>query len=186
MRSDVSDTLPGVAIAISLVPPLSVVGLTLESGAFRQALGALLLFGTNVTAIIATGVVVLLAYGARSVAQASQHPVGRLGVRTFVVIAGLVVLVSVPLAVGSYHVFQQERLVTAAQPAVQRWASTRTTQIVEITFERGVLQVTAAAPPSGPDVASLRRALDDADLTNVPVRLSLVFGSTQQEPATAG
>ena len=33
VRRDISDTLPGVAIAISLVPPLSVVGLTLESGA---------------------------------------------------------------------------------------------------------------------------------------------------------
>ena len=35
-RSDVSDTLPGVAIAISLVPPLAVVGLTLESGSTRS------------------------------------------------------------------------------------------------------------------------------------------------------
>lgn len=32
-RSDISDTLPGVTIAISLVPPLAVVGLTLEAGA---------------------------------------------------------------------------------------------------------------------------------------------------------
>ncbi len=47
-RDDISDTLPGVAIAISLVPPLAVVGLTLESGAPDQALGALLLFATNV------------------------------------------------------------------------------------------------------------------------------------------
>jgi len=46
-RSDISDTLPGVAIAISLVPPLAVVGLTLESGAPHQSLGALLLFTTN-------------------------------------------------------------------------------------------------------------------------------------------
>jgi uncharacterized hydrophobic protein (TIGR00271 family) len=51
-RSDISDTLPGVAIAISLVPPLAVVGLTLESGAPRQSLGALLLFVTNVAAIL--------------------------------------------------------------------------------------------------------------------------------------
>jgi uncharacterized hydrophobic protein (TIGR00271 family) len=42
-RRDIADTLPGVAIAISLVPPLSVVGLTLSSGAPDQALGALLL-----------------------------------------------------------------------------------------------------------------------------------------------
>lgn len=32
VRKDISDTLPGVAIAISLVPPLAVVGLTAEAG----------------------------------------------------------------------------------------------------------------------------------------------------------
>jgi len=52
-REDVSDTLPGVAIAISLVPPLAVVGISLEAGAPSDAAGALLLFGTNVLAILA-------------------------------------------------------------------------------------------------------------------------------------
>lgn len=61
-RSDISDTLPGVAIAISLVPPLSVVGLTLEAGKPVQAAGALLLFVTNVSAILASGTVVLAFY----------------------------------------------------------------------------------------------------------------------------
>ncbi|HMQ29055.1 MAG TPA: DUF389 domain-containing protein, partial [Acidimicrobiales bacterium] len=61
-RSDISDTLPGVAIAISLVPPLAVVGLTLESGATEEALGALLLFCTNVAAILLSGVVVMAVY----------------------------------------------------------------------------------------------------------------------------
>lgn len=61
-REDISDTLPGVAIAISLVPPLAVVGLTLESGAPDEALGALLLFVTNVSAILAAGLVVMTVY----------------------------------------------------------------------------------------------------------------------------
>ncbi|MEZ5143183.1 MAG: DUF389 domain-containing protein [Acidimicrobiales bacterium] len=65
-RDDISDTLPGVAIAISLVPPLAVVGLTLESGAGDQALGALLLFLTNVCAILGTGLVVMAVYRGRS------------------------------------------------------------------------------------------------------------------------
>jgi uncharacterized membrane protein len=43
VRADISDTLPGIAIAISLVPPLAVAGL---------------LFGTNLAAIVATGPVV--------------------------------------------------------------------------------------------------------------------------------
>ena len=78
VRSDVSDTLPGVAIAISLVPPLVVVGLTLESGVPDESVGALLLFGTNVAAIIATGTLVLLLYRIRDVAAAAGLPVGRL------------------------------------------------------------------------------------------------------------
>jgi uncharacterized membrane protein len=60
-HGEVADTLPGVAIAIPLVPPLVVAGLLLESERYRAAAGALVLFGTNVTAIIATGTVVLLA-----------------------------------------------------------------------------------------------------------------------------
>jgi uncharacterized hydrophobic protein (TIGR00271 family) len=61
-RPDISDTLPGVAIAISLVPPLAVAGLTLQSGAPGQCLGALLLFATNVAAILASGSVVMALY----------------------------------------------------------------------------------------------------------------------------
>ena len=62
VRKDISDTLPGVAIAISLVPPLAVVGLTLESGAHEQALGALLMFVSNVSAILVTGLLVMVLY----------------------------------------------------------------------------------------------------------------------------
>src|SRR5215216_3252429 len=63
VRRDISDTLPGVAIAISLVPPLSVVGFTLEAGKPDQALGAFLLFLTNVAAILASGTIIMALYG---------------------------------------------------------------------------------------------------------------------------
>ena len=62
VRADVSDTLPGVAIAISLVPPLAVVGLTLEAGAGSESAGALLLFLTNVGAILLSGLIVMALY----------------------------------------------------------------------------------------------------------------------------
>src|SRR5919112_2822800 len=63
VRRDISDTLPGVAIAISLVPPLGVVGFTLEAGKPDQALGAFLLFLTNVAAILGSGTLVMALYG---------------------------------------------------------------------------------------------------------------------------
>ena len=50
-RADVSEVLPGVAVAIALVPPLSVTGLTLFAGSFEQVLGAALLFITNLVAV---------------------------------------------------------------------------------------------------------------------------------------
>jgi uncharacterized hydrophobic protein (TIGR00271 family) len=58
VRLDISPALPGVAIAISLVPPLTVVGITLAQGEFGLAFGALLLFATNMVAIVLAGLLV--------------------------------------------------------------------------------------------------------------------------------
>src|ERR671912_2965148 len=74
VRRDISDTLPGVAIAISLVPPLSVVGLCAESGAYSESAGALLLFGTNVAAILATGLVVMAIYRVHRLVTPASTP----------------------------------------------------------------------------------------------------------------
>ncbi len=64
-RRDVAAVLPGVAIAISLVPPLAVVGVCLGQGAGWLALGALLLFLSNLLALVLAGTVVyaVLGYG---------------------------------------------------------------------------------------------------------------------------
>ncbi len=51
-RKDVSDILAGVAIAISLVPVLAVVGITLGGGRADLALGAFTLFLANAAAIL--------------------------------------------------------------------------------------------------------------------------------------
>ncbi len=59
----VSSSLSGVAIAVALVPPLSVVGITLEQGAYQWAFGALLLFLTNVVSIVLAAVTVFVLMG---------------------------------------------------------------------------------------------------------------------------
>jgi uncharacterized hydrophobic protein (TIGR00271 family) len=51
-RRDVAAVLPGVAIAISLVPPLAVVGICLGEGSVSLALGALLLFVSNLVSMV--------------------------------------------------------------------------------------------------------------------------------------
>lgn len=62
-RPDTSSSLPGVAIAVALVPPLAVVGLTLEAGEVGLAMGALLLYITNLAAIVLMSALVFIATG---------------------------------------------------------------------------------------------------------------------------
>jgi uncharacterized hydrophobic protein (TIGR00271 family) len=186
VRSDISDALPGVAIAISLVPPLSVVGLTLESGALGEAFGALVLFGTNVAAIIATGTIVLLAFRVRDVAAATGRPVGRLTGRTLLAVGGLVVLVSIPLTYGSIQLADQQQTTAQARPVAEQWGEQVGWEIERISYRQNALLVTALGLPPEPDEAALRRALDEAGLGAVDLHLNLVVGGVRELPGTAG
>ncbi len=66
-RKGVSTSLPGVAIAAALVPPLAVIGIGLALGEGRIAGGASLLFLTNLIAITAAGGLVFLWLGFRPI-----------------------------------------------------------------------------------------------------------------------
>ncbi|MBE9076266.1 TIGR00341 family protein [Romeria aff. gracilis LEGE 07310] len=54
-RRDVADALPGVAIAVALVPPLSVVGIGIAMSSRSVTVGSTLLFLTNLAGIILSG-----------------------------------------------------------------------------------------------------------------------------------
>lgn len=96
-RRDLSSILPGVAIAISLVPPLGVVGVCAGRGDFSLALGALVLFFSNVVAMVIAGSIVFGLYGyGRETTTARPHR-GRAYVAIVIVLA----LVIVPLAANT-------------------------------------------------------------------------------------
>ena len=95
-RRDVSASLPGVAIAAALVPPLATVGLGLALADRRIAGGALLLFLTNLIAISAAGGLVFLALGFRpELGTRSRARVFKGGV-----ISTVIVLLAVTLPLG--------------------------------------------------------------------------------------
>jgi uncharacterized hydrophobic protein (TIGR00271 family) len=174
VRSDVSGTLPGVAIAISLVPPLAVVGLTLEAGEGDEAVGAVLLFLTNVGAILITGVLVMALYRVRTAAleSAVQPPLGRRAAVT--VIVAFVVVIAVPLA-GSTARIVDERLTTASVTDVATsWAAGAGWEIVTVTTRPEGVVVRALGPMPAPDPDELRERLDAEGLAHVGIRLQLV------------
>jgi uncharacterized hydrophobic protein (TIGR00271 family) len=181
-RSDVSDALPGVAIAISLVPPLAVAGVLLEADRGADAMGAVLLFATNATAIVATGTAVFLLSGVRDAALASGAPVVQLRGRTLAVVIGLVVLVAVPLSMGSVTVAQDHRMRLSATPIATRWAEAQGWRVVRVAALDGDLEIVAVGPPPAADPAELRGALDAAGLRAVDLSIELVVGGRQELP----
>lgn len=70
IRRNVADALPGVAIAVALVPPLCAAGIAFSIGAAPAGWGASLLFAINFIAIFLSVVVVLLLDGRGSIRHA--------------------------------------------------------------------------------------------------------------------
>lgn len=97
-RKGVAAALPGVAIAAALVPPLCVVGYCLGSQRFELAGGAMLLFLTNLAAIVFSSAAVFMLLGFRPTRDDLNQNV-RHGVT--VAIVGLLV-VTVPLALATW------------------------------------------------------------------------------------
>lgn len=179
VRRDISDTLPGVAIAISLVPPLAVVGLLIGVGRYSDASQALLLFGTNVAAIILTGTIVLRLYRVRDVAIAAGHQVTAYGRRTVAFIVGLVILVAVPLSIGTLNVAQDQLIAREARPVAEAWALKAGWQVASVAVVNKAVVVTALGPPPEVEVDSLRTALNDAGLSKNDLAIRLVVGGTR-------
>jgi hypothetical protein len=183
VRSDISDTLPGVAIAISLVPPLAVVGLLLSVQRYADAGGALLLFGTNVAAIIATGAAVLIGYRVRDAARGADYPVGKLTGRTLAIVGGLVLVVAVPLGFGTLSVALDEQLASRAKPLADAWASGNKWVVTALSASDGQVVITALGSPPDADVNDLRQTFNDNGLGGAGLLVRLVLGGTATCPA---
>ncbi len=185
-RSDISDTLPGVAIAISLVPPLSVVGLTLESGAPREALGALLLFVTNFSAILASGIVVMALYrvhGHAARVDGEVHYFSRRGAST--AIAALLIVVVIPLAFASSRAAQASQQASEIRAVMNPWAKTSGWTVLDIASVKSGFEVWATGPLPEPSTSALRGELDSHGLAHTEVTVDLVPASVVKlEPST--
>ncbi len=174
VRADVSDTLPGVAIAISLVPPLAVVGLTLESGHPHQATGALLLFLTNVGAILLSGLIVMAVYRVGTTARRADggSQFGRRASAAIIVAA--VVVLAVPLSATTRRINGEQLDRTAVSTVARAWAKRRDWEIVKVDPSESGIVVRAIGPLPITDPHSLRAVLDAGGLKSLGVRLELL------------
>ncbi|MDT7845729.1 DUF389 domain-containing protein [Streptomyces justiciae] len=183
VRADISDTLPGVAIAISLVPPLAVTGLLITVHRYHDAGQSALLFATNVAAIVATGTLVFLGYGVRAGAEKAALHVGRFHGRTLAAVVCVVVLVAVPLTAGTVTVARDRALAADARPVAERWASDGKWEIASVEARNGIVVIGVLGLPPQPAPTALRAALDANGMGDADLELHLVGGRTHWCPA---
>lgn len=178
VRKDISDTLPGVAIAISLVPPLVVVGVAAESGDYAASLGSLVLFVANVAAILGTGVVVMAFYRVQrwgSYTDGEAAPVTTAsGVirplatvnrrRSHVTIAVLLVLIAIPLTISTYRTVTTTMASSSVDTVARSWADDEDLEVIDIATASPGYVVRVTGGDTLPDISSLRAALEAADV----------------------
>jgi uncharacterized hydrophobic protein (TIGR00271 family) len=115
----VSSSLTGVAIAVALVPPLGVIGITLEASLYDDALGAFVLFLTNFVSIILAAVAVFLLVGLAPVRKMIERRSEIRSVLGTVAIGALIIIV--PLTFTGNGVLASSSRQASAQSAVEDW-----------------------------------------------------------------
>ncbi len=161
VRRDISDTLPGVAIAISLVPPLTVVGLTAEAGEFSQSAGALLLFGTNVAAILTTGIIVMGIFKVHRMVEPTADGKHRAVNRrnAVVVVIALLLAIAVPLTVSTVKIAQNRTRELTVRRITDTWARGVGWDFLDVSTDNTKVTVRVIGPPPIPDTGGLAEAL---------------------------
>jgi uncharacterized hydrophobic protein (TIGR00271 family) len=105
-RSEVARSLAGVAIAVALIPPLTVSGIGIGWGEWAVFQGAFLLFLTNLSGIVLAAALTFMVLGYSPYKRAQR------GLALSLVLVGIV---SVPLAFGFLRMVSEHRIIRALE-----------------------------------------------------------------------
>jgi uncharacterized hydrophobic protein (TIGR00271 family) len=153
----VSASIAGVAIAVALVPPLAVVGISLTAGRPSAAAGAALLFVTNFVAIVLAAVAVFVLAGRVEPRALADH--GRRLRRSLLPFVALALAVAVPLLFTSEGLLATNERQVRIEEAVSAWVDSADLVVTAVSFDGDVVEVWLSGPGELPDVSTLRAEL---------------------------
>ncbi len=179
-RRDVAAVLPGVAISISLVPPLGVAGVCLGRGEVGLALGAIVLFLSNLLALVFAGMFVFTALGYTREAQRGAKRPRR---RAHVTLGLMVVFVLLPLAGNTVATVFVGIWRDSADRAATRWlASTPGAEVNSIDVQSLGIIIRVTTPTDPPPTSQLLAEL----AREISFPLEVVVEKTVGERIDAG
>ncbi len=180
-RRSATGALPGVGIAVALVPPLATVGITFQLGDGDDAGNALLLFATNLAAIIFAASIMLLLAGFRPHTRVSRR---MLGARILVTLSA-VGAVAVPLTVHTQSTVEDTQLRATVSDAVAEWDATVRVVALDADVAGGeaTVELLVAGPNEPREVWRLAESIRDG--FGGPVELDLQFERDQRFQVSA-
>jgi len=176
VRRNMSGSLPGVAVAVALVPPLGAVGLSLSAGQRGLAWGAGLLYAANLGAIVLSGLAVFVATG--------FVPARRLTFSWARVVAGATValavvgLVAVPLARASAEAVANAQRAEQVNRRVTSWLSESPNRLSDVTVDGTEITVAVVGPVQPPSVTELRQGLEEVVGSDLNLQVRWIQEST--------
>jgi uncharacterized hydrophobic protein (TIGR00271 family) len=170
----VSDSIAGVAIAVALVPPLGVVGLTLQAGMFEDAFGALLLFLTNLVSIILAATVVFFLTGYAPYRSLQENRARVFSLIRTVALAAIIIMI--PLAITAEDVLSRSARLRIANDAVAEWLDGSSLAAQRIQVSGTDVGVFVTGPGVVPDLAELETNL--AEGFGAPVAITVEHAPT--------
>jgi len=179
-RQEIADSLAGVAIAISLVPPLAVVGISLGKFQWLDALGSFVLFLTNFFAILLAGAVVFRLLGLHRFT-----PVKKEGFTQQKAVRGIIagtILIAIILGVATFNAVQTTNEQVNAVSAVNIWIGNNSYQVVTVSITGDVVDVTISGEGSLPPLRDLAGILEQNLGPPVIVNLHVVPEQIQRYP----
>ncbi|MGD2077000.1 MAG: DUF389 domain-containing protein [Chloroflexota bacterium] len=159
-RDDIADSLPGVAIAISLVPPLCVVGISLAYNQIDAALGALLLFTVNALAILLAGGGVLATLGLAQAATIRLAGNARRNAFTIILIG--VLIITIPLTVTGRRVINQLQNQVMVRQAADEWLAGTDFEVRSVQIVGNNASLIISGPGEPPPFEALIAAVEEA------------------------
>ncbi len=141
-----SGAIPGVAVAVALLPPLASAGILLTTGEYELATRAIVLFLTNLVAMVLAGALTFMAVGV-------SPPIARKKTAAFVrgqiwLFFLLTVAVSVPLWFYSEKILFNAQYRAAKSDVLQSWLTENRMELVDVDISREskVLRLGLAGP----------------------------------------
>ncbi len=161
MDKRVSSSITGVAIAVALVPPLGVVGVTLTVGNYGDAGGAFVLFLTNLVSIILAASLVFVLTGFALVTKLQENREKMKTVIITVLLGALIIMV--PLAFTSEGILTSASRQSRAQAVAEEWLGDQENlrlNRVEVNGEEVDIVITGEGEI--PSVSSLNKELSES------------------------